>query len=74
MAFTARERAFQELAEIHLPEKVKAGRWPNLTLEKLPGNDHTLRATESQRAASEFLDRHLEREIARETTKVEVKQ
>jgi alpha-beta hydrolase superfamily lysophospholipase len=40
----------------------RLGRWPNIDLELIPGEDHTLRPLESQRRASEALDRALEQE------------
>jgi alpha-beta hydrolase superfamily lysophospholipase len=40
-------------------------RWPNLTLEFLPGREHILQALRSQRDAHLALDRALERELAR---------
>jgi hypothetical protein len=40
-------------------------RWPNLTVEVLPGRDHILQALRSQRDAHLALDCALERELER---------
>jgi pimeloyl-ACP methyl ester carboxylesterase len=40
-------------------------RWPNLAVEPIPGNVHTLRPLRSQRAAHEALDRALDMELER---------
>jgi pimeloyl-ACP methyl ester carboxylesterase len=39
-------------------------RWPNISLELIPGRDHTLRPFQSQHHAHEALDRALDRELA----------
>jgi hypothetical protein len=38
--------------------------WPNITLERVHGRDHTLRPLISQRQAHEALDRALARDLA----------
>jgi hypothetical protein len=40
-------------------------RWPNVGFDFIPGQDHTLRAPESQRCANEALDRALNDELQR---------
>ena len=40
-------------------------RWPNVGFDFIPGDDHILRAPQSQRLAHEALDRALERELRR---------
>ena len=40
-------------------------RWPNVGFDFIPGDDHILRAPQSQRLTHEALDRALERELRR---------
>jgi pimeloyl-ACP methyl ester carboxylesterase len=74
LAFSGREVSCEELEARGFPQKVESGRWPNLRLVALPGNDHTLRPTESQMALAELLDSDLESELEMRTNGLEVRQ
>ncbi|MEZ5079010.1 MAG: alpha/beta hydrolase [Solirubrobacterales bacterium] len=63
MAFSGSEPLGQEVLQMGLADRLD--RWPNLQLEALPGEDHTLRPIAAQRAARDLLDRELEGLIAR---------
>ena len=45
-------------------------RWPNVGFDFIPGDDHILRAPQSQRLTHEALDRALERELRRSPSRV----
>jgi hypothetical protein len=59
LIFSEEEPLHEELQRAGLFPDVD--RWPNVTLELIPGRDHTLRPPASQRSAHEALDRALER-------------
>ena len=63
MAFSGDEPLHAELAREGVLARLP--RWPNVTLESLPGHDHTLRPIVAQQAVHDLLDRELERELAR---------
>lgn len=63
MGFSRGEAAFEELEAVGFPERARSGRWSNLSLIDLPGNDHTLRSTASQAALAQILDRDLEQTL-----------
>jgi pimeloyl-ACP methyl ester carboxylesterase len=46
-------------------------RWPNVGFDFIPGDDHILRAPQSQRLTHEALDRALERELRRSASRAE---
>jgi pimeloyl-ACP methyl ester carboxylesterase len=62
-AFSEDEPLFEELKRDRQLEHMD--RWPNLTLELLPGREHILQALRSQRNAHLALDRALQRELER---------
>jgi alpha-beta hydrolase superfamily lysophospholipase len=64
MAFSAEELLHAELRSAGIPARLES--WPNIELESLPGDDHTLRSIPAQVAARELLDRELERALERE--------
>jgi alpha-beta hydrolase superfamily lysophospholipase len=61
MAFSEREPLLEELDESGILARL--GRWPNVELARLPGDDHTLRPLRAQAGARELLDRAVERAI-----------
>jgi alpha-beta hydrolase superfamily lysophospholipase len=63
LAFSGGEPLFEELKRDGRLDRI--GRWPNLTLEVLPGREHILQTLRSQRAAHLALDRALERALER---------
>ena len=63
MAFTEDDDLHAELARTGVLARLP--RWPNVTLERLPGQDHTLRPLVVQQAFHDLLDRELERELER---------
>jgi hypothetical protein len=65
LAFSDDEPLEEELKDHGIMRR--ASSWPNLTLARLPGRDHTLRPIVAQRAAKELLDRALEETVARTT-------
>lgn len=60
MAFTTGESVRDELERDGVLARLH--RWPGVTVEDLPGRDHTLRSVTAQRAFHELLDRELWRE------------
>ncbi len=65
MAFSEDEPVRVELARDGILAQL--ARWPNLTLDDLPGRDHTLRPIVAQRGVHDLLDRELARELQRAT-------
>jgi alpha-beta hydrolase superfamily lysophospholipase len=63
LAFSGGEPLFEELKRDGRLDRMD--RWPNLTLEVLPGREHILQTLRSQRAAHLALDRALERALER---------
>lgn len=63
MAFSADEGLHDELTRDGVLGRL--ARWPNVTLESLPGRDHTLRHVGAQQAVRDLLERELERELRR---------
>jgi dienelactone hydrolase len=63
MAFSGSESLAAELESEAIPSRLE--RWPNVTIQALPGEDHTLRPLSAQLAARDLLDRELERVRAR---------
>jgi dienelactone hydrolase len=59
MAFSDEEPLAAELRAYGVFDEL--GRWPELTVTRLPGADHTLRPVAAQAAAREFLDTELAR-------------
>jgi hypothetical protein len=57
-AFSGNEPLYEELERDGYLQKLE--RWPNVSLEFIPGGVHTLRPFESQRCGHEVLDRALE--------------
>lgn len=57
VAFSGREPLAAELAAVDVAGRI--GRWPNMSLVDLPGDDHTLRPPRAQLAARALLDREL---------------
>jgi alpha-beta hydrolase superfamily lysophospholipase len=58
MAFSADEALEAALRAEGVPADLE--RWPQVSLERLPGSDHTLRPIAAQHAAQELMDRELE--------------
>ena len=61
--FSGNEPLYEELEMEGLLEQLD--RWPNVEFKRIPGEVHTLRPFNSQRAAHEALDRALEQELRR---------
>jgi pimeloyl-ACP methyl ester carboxylesterase len=59
MAFSGGEGLAAELSEDGILDRL--GDWPSVEIRELPGNDHTLRPVEAQRAAIDLLGAELER-------------
>ncbi|HEX3735787.1 MAG TPA: hypothetical protein VHU86_11635 [Solirubrobacterales bacterium] len=59
LAFSAEESLAAELRAYGVLDE--RGRWPRLTVTRLPGADHTLRPLAAQAAARDLLDAELER-------------
>lgn len=59
LAFSGDEPVYGELEDEGLFTQL--GRWPNLSVERLPGVDHTVRPIAAQRAVHELLGREVER-------------
>ena len=64
MAFSDREPLLEELDASGILTRLS--RWPNVKLERLPGNDHTLRSISAQAAARGILDQELASAVGRE--------
>ena len=62
LLFSDREPLYEELTDSGLLSRLE--QWPNITLERVIGRDHTLRPLISQRQAHEALDRALARDLA----------
>jgi len=63
LAFCDGEAVDEELARDGYLERLE--RWPNVTLERFPGRDHTMRPTWMQRNVHDLLDRALDEELRR---------
>jgi hypothetical protein len=63
MAFSEGESLHEDLVANGTLAQI--GRWPNIELMELPGDDHTLRPIPAQIGAHELLDRELERALER---------
>jgi hypothetical protein len=63
VAFSDKEPLYEELAREGRLKRLD--RWPNLTLELLPGSYHTLRQVGVQQATHQVLDEAMTRELAR---------
>jgi pimeloyl-ACP methyl ester carboxylesterase len=63
VAFSGKEPLYEELAREGRLKRLE--RWPNLTLELLPGSHHTLRQVDVQQATHQVLDEAMTRELAR---------
>ena len=61
--FSSNEPLLEELEEEGRLDRLD--RWPNLGVETISGNVHTLRSADSQRSAHEALDRALDDELQR---------
>ena len=61
VGFSGKEPLPEEFEEVEFP----IGKWQNIEVVDLPGEDHTLRAISSQAFLRELLDARLEQEIAR---------
>ena len=59
LAFSDGEPLHTELNTKGILDRLE--RWPNLALESLPGDDHTLRSAAAQLAAHELIDHEVER-------------
>ncbi|MGI8572731.1 MAG: alpha/beta fold hydrolase [Solirubrobacteraceae bacterium] len=62
LLFSDHEPLYEELSDSGLLSRLE--QWPNITLERVQGRDHTLRPLISQRQAHEALDRALARDLA----------
>jgi hypothetical protein len=63
LMFSSNEPLLEELEDEGRLDRLE--RWPNLGVETITGNVHTLRAADSQRSAHEALDRALDDELQR---------
>ncbi len=63
LAFSEGEPLFEDLDADGTVAQI--GRWPNIELTELPGDDHTLRPIPAQIGARELLDREFERALDR---------
>ena len=59
LAFSGGEPVYDELEADGVFGQLE--RWPNVELAQLPASDHTLRPLEAQQAATDLLDRELDR-------------
>jgi alpha/beta superfamily hydrolase len=62
LVFSDHEPLYEELRDSGMLSRLE--QWPNITLERVHGRDHTLRPLISQRQAHEALDRALARDLA----------
>ena len=61
MAFSADEPLADELRSVGILSRL--GEWPDIDIETLPGEDHTLRPISAQIAVASLLDRELDRAL-----------
>jgi hypothetical protein len=63
LMFSSNEPLYEELRDEGRLDRLD--RWPNVGVELIAGNVHTLRSADSQRSAHEALDRALEDQLQR---------